>query len=283
MNSVLKERKRTYFGIEKLFCTRKLFEKHQYLTWENVNISFQEAIFKYLKEIVDELHENENEIDDFYFRLSRNETLSKKGEHALKDYRFGDSLVAEEYDARIIMWNIVTDNCCKNDLDHVYGETNKLHQNCKISKWFSDYMLYLLLFCPSMIPKGIGEIRYERTCVDATLKITSYRTPQWMFEEATDVTSSSTDHESTTVGVASNEDPRSVFKRTTDLYLQLGDDENGWNKRWDVISEVWLEMLAYAAQNCDWKEHAHHLRKGGELLTHISVLMVNFRLYKQIM
>ncbi|KAK3206684.1 hypothetical protein Dsin_020730 [Dipteronia sinensis] len=103
MNSVLKERQRTYFGLEKLFCTSKLFEKHQYLTWENVNISLQEAIFKYLKEIADELHENENEIDDFYFRLSRNETLSKKGEHALKDYRFGDLLVAEEYDARIIM------------------------------------------------------------------------------------------------------------------------------------------------------------------------------------
>ncbi|KAK3206697.1 hypothetical protein Dsin_020743 [Dipteronia sinensis] len=281
INSVLKERQCTYFGLEKLFCTSKLFEKHQYLTWENVNISLQEAIFEYLKEIADELHENENEIDDFYFRLSCNETLSKKGEHALKDYRFGDLLVAEEYDTRIIMWNIVTDKCYKNDLNHVDDETNKLHQNCKISKWLSDYMLYLLLFCPSMLPKGIDEIRYERTYVDATLKITSYKNPQRMFEEATDVASSSTDHESATVGVASNEDPRSVFKRATDLYLRLGDDENGWNKRWDVISEVWLEMLTYAAQNCDWKEHAHHLRKGGELLTHVSVLMVNFRLYKQ--
>ncbi|KAK3206676.1 hypothetical protein Dsin_020722 [Dipteronia sinensis] len=143
-------------------------------------------------------------------------------------------------------------------------------------------MLYLLLFCPSILPKVIGEIRYERTFVDATLKITSYKNPQRTFEEATDIASSSTDHESATVGVASNEDPRSVFKRATELYLQLRDDENRWNKRWDVISEVWLEMLAYAAQNCDWKEHAHHLRKG-ELLTHISVLMVNFRLHKQVM
>ncbi|TXG48051.1 hypothetical protein EZV62_027345 [Acer yangbiense] len=166
MNSVLKERQCTYLGLEKLFCTRKLFKKHQYLTWENVNISLQETIFKCLKQIADELQENENKIDDFYFRQSRNEKSSKKGEHALKDYTFGDLLVAEEYDARIIMWHIVTDECYKIDLHHVHSETNTLHQNCKISKWLSDYMLCLLLFCPSMLPKGIGEIRYERTCID---------------------------------------------------------------------------------------------------------------------
>ncbi|KAK1553285.1 hypothetical protein Q3G72_032145 [Acer saccharum] len=130
-----------------------------------------------------------------------------------------------------------------------------------------------------MLPKGIGEIRYERTCIDAK----SYKNLEWMFERATDVAPSLTDHETATVRVSSNENPRSVFKKATDLTLQLRDDENGWNKRWDVISEVWLEMLAYAAQNCEWKEHAQHLRKGGELLTHVSVLMINFRLYKQVM
>jgi hypothetical protein len=40
----------------------------------------------------------------------------------------------------------------------------------------------------------------------------------------------------------------------------------GFEKRWEMINEVWIEMLAYAATHCPWKEHTHQLRRGGELL-----------------
>ncbi|TXG68494.1 hypothetical protein EZV62_003429 [Acer yangbiense] len=76
---------------------------------------------------------------------------------------------------------------------------------------------------------------------------------------------------------------RDLFKQAQGLDSHFRDFENGGKIRWEMISEVWLEMLAYVAQNCDWKEHAQHLRNGGELLTHVSVLMVNFRLNKQVM
>uniref|UniRef100_A0A6N2NHM6 RCC1-like domain-containing protein n=1 Tax=Salix viminalis TaxID=40686 RepID=A0A6N2NHM6_SALVM len=46
-------------------------------------------------------------------------------------------------------------------------------------------------------------------------------------------------------------------------------------KRWEMIEEVWLEMLTHAAAQCPWKEHAHALRRGGELLTHVSFLMLH--------
>jgi len=52
-------------------------------------------------------------------------------------------------------------------------------------------------------------------------------------------------------------------------------------KKWEMISEVWVEMLMYAASHCGWKEHAHALARGGELLTHVGVLMAHLGLCKQ--
>ncbi|KAK1578763.1 hypothetical protein Q3G72_032964 [Acer saccharum] len=267
-NSVLKERQRAFLRRDKLSWTSELLEKYQYLTCKNAIISLQETIFKYLKERADALHPNE-----IGFQQSRDEQLSKGGEYALRDYQFGDLLVGEEYDARLIIWHIVTEEYYKNDLYHGRHKANKNDQNRNISKWLSDYMLYLLLFCPSMMPKGIGKIKYERTCVDASNIMKSHTNSQSIFNIA-DYPSFLTNLESTTTyRTTSFEDPRSVLKKANCLALQLRYDGNAWNKRWEIISEVWLEMLAYAAQNCEWKEHAQHLRKGGELLTHVSVLM----------
>jgi hypothetical protein len=37
----------------------------------------------------------------------------------------------------------------------------------------------------------------------------------------------------------------------------------------------------YAASHCGWKEHAHALARGGELLSHVCVLMAHLGLCKQ--
>uniref|UniRef100_F6HXW6 CCHC-type domain-containing protein n=1 Tax=Vitis vinifera TaxID=29760 RepID=F6HXW6_VITVI len=50
-------------------------------------------------------------------------------------------------------------------------------------------------------------------------------------------------------------------------------------EKWEMISGVWMEMLCYAASHCGWIQHRqllHHrqqLRRGGELLTHVCLLM----------
>jgi hypothetical protein len=48
-----------------------------------------------------------------------------------------------------------------------------------------------------------------------------------------------------------------------------------------MINEVWVEMVAYAAAQCPWKEHTQQLRRGGELLTHVSLLMLHLGLSAQ--
>jgi hypothetical protein len=55
----------------------------------------------------------------------------------------------------------------------------------------------------------------------------------------------------------------------------------GFKKRWEIIKEVWMEMLAYAAAHCPWKEHAQQQRRGGELVTHVYFLMLHLGLSEQ--
>lgn len=46
-------------------------------------------------------------------------------------------------------------------------------------------------------------------------------------------------------------------------------------ERWELIAAVWVEMLCYLALRCGAEFHARHLSTGGELATHVRILMIN--------
>ncbi|KAK3220355.1 hypothetical protein Dsin_014325 [Dipteronia sinensis] len=62
---------------------------------------------------------------------------------------------------------------------------------------------------------------------------------------------------------------QSLLKHGYFLYIMLQKKVDDNSRRWEIINDVWVEMLAYAAQTCEWKQHAQQLRRGGELLTHV--------------
>ncbi|KAE8678134.1 hypothetical protein F3Y22_tig00111440pilonHSYRG00021 [Hibiscus syriacus] len=51
--------------------------------------------------------------------------------------------------------------------------------------------------------------------------------------------------------------------------------------RWDMIRDVWLELLAYAASHSRGSQHCQQLRRGGELLTHVWLIMAHFGMSEQ--
>ncbi|TXG68478.1 hypothetical protein EZV62_003413 [Acer yangbiense] len=123
--------------------------------------SYKRLKYLFANQIIVELHQTRQPFLQS-FQKTHDKLSSKSGEDVLRMYRYNHLLVDEEYDARIIIWHIVTDKYYRYDLNNVQGNANKLNQDCKIRKWLLDYMLYLLLFCPSKQRLVIGA--QQRKC-----------------------------------------------------------------------------------------------------------------------
>ncbi|KAK3410743.1 hypothetical protein EUGRSUZ_J02774 [Eucalyptus grandis] len=78
-------------------------------------------------------------------------------------------------------------------------------------------------------------------------------------------------------GYVSEEDQvGSMLRRGCKVALLLDEVPRGW--KWSAISEVWVEMLMYGANKCKARDHAQHMRGGGELITHVWLLMSHYGL-----
>ncbi|KAL2455794.1 hypothetical protein Fot_57279 [Forsythia ovata] len=52
-------------------------------------------------------------------------------------------------------------------------------------------------------------------------------------------------------------------------------------KRWEIMSKVWVELMSYAASHCRPNAHAQQLSRGGELIVFVWLLMAHFGLGDQ--
>ncbi|XXG70351.1 hypothetical protein AAC387_Pa06g3131 [Persea americana] len=149
----------------------------------------------------------------------------------------------------------------------IYIATRRL-----VSKRISEYMLYLLMFHPSMISlmEGIRQIKHH----DA-------------YEEAMSFINNRNDIKTAEVAREKLQELSSEMPSRSKLVLfdacTLVKNLNSLKERrkWEIISEVWAELLSYAATHCRGKYHAEGLIRGGELLTYVWFLMVHMGLGQQ--
>lgn len=252
------------------------------LSWKPVDEYLKALIFQQLLE-----KGNKISYDQYNLELCK-QFLSQRGDYALEQSNrfdeFSGSTTKVEFDHSLLLWHIATYLCYIDDIPE-NTHRNNIDPSCLISKHLSNYMMYLLVECPFMLPKGIGEIRYRDTCKELK-KFLELKFEQRDFytrvREASNVLLQTE--------IDKSEDERgdqnkSVLFDGCKLARQLQslDAEQGWNRqqKWKMISEVWVEMLAYAASHCGWKEHAQQLTNGGELITHVCVLMAHLGLSEQ--
>ncbi|KAH7857482.1 hypothetical protein Vadar_013239 [Vaccinium darrowii] len=260
----LKEKSATRGRVGKFFHEK--LEKYQY------NI---EAAFPELKELI--------------FTLLMEKSLSAKNiKECQKLSAFRGSLVLEimgcldqlgwsidvEFDQSILLWHIATDLCYYQDVKTHSSLVENL--NCKISKMLSDYMLYLLVMCPFMLPNGIGQIRFQDTCAEAIEFLQEWKSISDVGQTCEELLLVNTEVLPSEV---KGDRSKSVLFDACRLAKALRIMEN--EQKWKVVSQVWVEMLSYAASHCQWQYHARQLTTGGELLTHVSLLMAHLGLSEQ--
>ncbi|GFS32298.1 hypothetical protein Acr_00g0021840 [Actinidia rufa] len=191
-----------------------------------------------------------------------------------------DWSIEVEFDQSILLWHIATDLCYYEDLK---SNPNLVENSkCKISKILSDYMLYLLVMCPFMLPNGIGQIRFQDTCAEAIEFLQEWKAIRDIKQACEELLLVNTKVLPNEVkGDRSKSVLFDACRLAKALKVQEKDKEWTSEQMWEVMTHVWIEMLCYAACHCQWRYHARQLTNGGELLTHVSLLMAHLGLSEQ--
>ncbi|KAL7106168.1 hypothetical protein ACP275_07G094600 [Erythranthe tilingii] len=144
-----------------------------------------------------------------------------------------------------------------------------------MSRWLSDYMVYLLIMSPFMLPSGIGQIRFHDTCAEADEffegKEFKKKREACRKLRRVDVRIPPSD--------VKGDRSKSLLFDACRLAKSL--ELLGEGEKWEKIFQAWLDIVTYAAAQCKWNDHAEKLSQGGELLTHVWLLMAHFGMTDQ--
>ncbi|XP_078150732.1 uncharacterized protein LOC144546064 [Carex rostrata] len=254
---------------------KELWDKFIFIYPVSVRSDLQERLFEVLKT----KSQGAKTTADFKeLRGCKGEKILQ--EEACKHLRWS---IDKEFDESILLWHIATDLCIHNpsamnenpETSHGRNDNNSKSDH-DISLIMSNYMVYLLIMQPSMMPPGIGKIRFQDTCAEAKI---------FFQAEKKDVTKE--DAREALLDVETEVNPIEVKGDRSKSVLfdacRLAKELNllAEHKRWHLISRVWAEMLGYAAINCKTYYHVKQLSRGGELLTHVWLLMAHMGIGEQ--
>jgi len=258
-------------------CFLKLIGMYNIQSWEVISDELKKLIWEYLKDKRSRYSHEMPYPDPGMNDLK--EILAERGDQALKSMgcleEFRWAVVEIDFHGSLLLWHIATDICYHDDIRKKKVDAKNPPPYCKMSRSLSNYMLYLLIERPNMLPKGIGEARYKQTGI----QLTEFSWC-WRLEK---ITPTDWGSEEFMKEIKKNGSNVSMLHDACKLAKELQSLENNWTneKKWRMISQIWVEMLTYAASNCGWKEHAQALTRGGELLTRVCLLMAHLGLSEQ--
>ncbi|KAF8029539.1 hypothetical protein BT93_E2068 [Corymbia citriodora subsp. variegata] len=200
----------------------------------------------------------------------------------LDDFQWSIEL---DFDQSILIWHIAT--------ELAYHREDLKTNASKMSMQLSRYMLYLLVMYPFLMPIGVARVRFQDMFAEAKSFFSEQKSvmktrPKTHSDGENEADSEADiakacdllhDNVNTQLALTVAKGEKSKFTlyhgcRLASQLGKLGDHE----KAWDIISFVWVEMLAYTAIKCKGFHHAQQLRQGGEFLTHVWLLMAHFGL-----
>ncbi|KAK1382161.1 hypothetical protein POM88_019896 [Heracleum sosnowskyi] len=270
----------SYFGLIN-FLNGIWYAKPQPLTHHLTHFIFDELKMK--SEMADSL-------------AKAKEICSSKGErvlHEMEEYTFLPFIVNYNYDDILLLWHIATDLCYNNgSLD---PPTTKEQEQRDTAKKLSDYMLYLMAVKPDMMSRvsSIGEKKFRDTCTEVS-KFLDTKVPKPKKKLFCNLFRRKSKEEKEAIHKKACETILSVNREVEHVNVQMDRDIffNAFllakelnvlpsDKKWLMISKLWVELLSYAAIHIRSSAHAEQLSKGGELITVVWLLMAHFGLGEQ--
>ncbi|XP_030458986.1 uncharacterized protein LOC115679525 [Syzygium oleosum] len=240
----LSEKQPWHFKILQPFGKAEKFKRY----WLTKSVQIKE----YVKELLlEDMEKFETERD--------HQPFTNRGQWTLRAREVLDKLkwsIEMTFDRSIFIWHIATHVC--------YLSCHENSNRKETSKLISDYMMFLLVQHPKILSSTTAEITYHHTYTK--LKTFLDKFPEKDILKVLlgpDPVQESNSFEAViTKGWNVLEEARTLareLKSTKDT--------------WQLISSVWVEMLCFSAYNCQLYQHAKLLRRGGEIITHVWLLL----------
>ncbi|KAJ0014649.1 hypothetical protein Pint_21391 [Pistacia integerrima] len=279
----------------RLRYTQRLWEDYQYTTYKQVQDDLKKLVFEHASNMKpDEEPKEENREKPVSEHLSNKKSseieeessagddkknghikvlYSNWGSRILKNYG-EDSLnwsVAAEFDKSILLWHIATTLCYYKNHPEKGSNPGKTKYR-KFSKYLSRYMIYLLERMPiySSQTESSNETSSQENTSLSPRKKRRIEACRMLLGVKTYVPPNK----------VKGDRSKSVLFDACKLATELNEitDEK---RKWNMITDVWLEILIYAASQGRGNQHARRLKRGGELLTHVWFLMAHFGMTDQ--
>ncbi|KAF7131968.1 hypothetical protein RHSIM_Rhsim09G0045300 [Rhododendron simsii] len=202
--------------------------------------------------------------------------FGRRGGMAINRYGCSDLewSVEMEFHQSILIWHLATEICHRLDyISEPNPDSTPSYLHCR-GKCMSQYMLYLLVEHPNMLPIGMGQIKFRDLYSDLGDFMEMYISKPLKDvteKEASKMLMEVVNPENMLVGGGGRSN--FVILHGCKLASQLAKFEQV--QKWDIIIHVWMEMLGHAASQCKGRHHAQQLRRGGEYLTHLWLFMAH--------
>ncbi|KVI07681.1 uncharacterized protein LOC112507197 [Cynara cardunculus var. scolymus] len=260
LSVALGEKPARFLPVQKLFGVDKYLETQRYQTYRDVSDNLKDMIYTHFCDFI------ACSSDSKAFCI-HNGGFSSFSLQKNKCTTLLWSINEAEFYQIVLTWHIATALC-------YYSEVNDPFQINRIeSKHISEYLVNLLISNPEMLPMGIGIIRYRDTCADA---MRFFKTKGPITEKAEACRKLlEVDCKELLPSIVKGDRSKSVLFDGCRLALDLREMEMERGGMWKVVSQVWIEILAYAAANCRGVQHSQQLGRGGEFLTQVWLLMAH--------
>jgi hypothetical protein len=177
------------------------------------------------------------------------------------------SIVEYQYAESLLLWHLATELCYHKETET--KSSAEEYDRRKICKLLSDYMFYLLVMKPVLMTPVLGnwQIVLQDTCEEAK-RFFCKKSPISSKSEACEKILG-VETKFRPAAVKGNKSKSVLFDACMLAQELLKLEIN----KWKLMSQVWVELMSYAAINCRPNVHAQQPSRGGELLTFIWLLM----------